>query len=287
MSRVAIVTDSTCDLDDATLARLGVLRVPLKVLFGDESFRDWVDLEPAEFYKKLVASDILPKTSQPSPADFLAVYNALAVEGFSGIVSIHLSGDLSGTCESAYMAADDSPIPVHVIDSRTVSQGLGLIVKGAAAARDEGLDLEAVVDKTQKIVDSLRVVFVLETLEYLVKGGRAGRAAGLAASLLNIKPVLEVKGGVVEPFAKVKGRKRAITEIADAVARDSQEKGRLRCAILHACLADCGAELVEAIKATGADVEFDEAGLVGSVIGTYTGLDALGCAFYPIDAVSA
>lgn len=281
MQRIGIVTDSTCDLSDAVLAELDVVRVPLKVLFGDESFRDWVDLQPAEFYAKLSSSDVLPKTSQPSPADFLEVYRRLADEGCEGIVSIHLSGSLSGTCESAYMAADESPIPVHVTDSRTVSQALGLVVKAAAAARAKGSDLAGVVEVAQKVTESIRILFVLDTLEYLVKGGRAGKAAGLAASLLNIKPVLEVREGVVEPFTKVKGRKRALTEMAAEVAREASEKGHLRCAILHGCLDDEGAELVSEIQAANADVEFDSPGLVGAVIGTYTGLNALGVAFYP------
>lgn len=283
MHRVGIVTDSTCDLDEATLKGLGVVMVPLKVLFGDETFIDWVDFTPQEFYTKLASSDVLPKTSQPSPADFLSVYRSLANEGCESIVSIHLTSVLSGTYESAHLAAADFPVPVNVVDTHSVSQGLGLVVHAAADAREQGRDAAEIAAHAQMTADSMRILFVLDTLDYLVKGGRAGKAQGLAASVLNIKPVLQMqKEGVVEPFKKVKGRKRALAEIAAEVNRESKERGRLRCAILHSCLPDEGAQLVAEIEDLGADVEFASPGLIGSVIGTYTGPNALGCAFYPL-----
>jgi len=129
----------------------------------------------------------------------------------------------------------------------------------------------------------VRVLFVLETLEFLVKGGRAGKAQGLAASLLNIKPVLQIsREGIVEPFKKVKGRKKALAEIAAEIAEVARVSGPLRATILHGSLSDEGRELVAEIEATGADVTFEAPGLIGAVIGTYTGPDALGCAFYPL-----
>lgn len=283
MPSVGIVTDSTCDMDPEELQALGVEMVPLKVLFGDETFLDWIDLPPARFFSKLAESKVFPKTSQPSPADFLEVYGRLADQGCDSIVSIHLSAALSGTYQSASLAAQDSPIPVHVIDSRKVTQGVALMVQAAVEARDEGLSGEAVAARLEGIADSMTLLFVLDTLEYLVKGGRAGKAAGLAASLLNIKPVLEVNSeGAVEPFKKVKGRKKALVEIAHKVAEDAAEKGRLRLALLHACTQDCGDDLRTAIEQSGADVEIVRVGLVGAVIGTYSGPDAVGCAYYPI-----
>jgi len=129
----------------------------------------------------------------------------------------------------------------------------------------------------------MRLFFVLDTLDYLLKGGRAGKAQGLAASLLNIKPVLEVNAeGIIEPFKKVKGRKKALAEIATHVAEDAKANGRMRLAVLHACAEDRGAELLSNIEATGADVEFESVGLVGAVVGTYTGREAVGVAYYPI-----
>lgn len=281
MPRVGLVTDSTCDLGPEVLAELDVRLVPLKVLFGNESFYDWTELRPEQFYEKLAVSPVLPKTSQPSPAEFLATYRALADEGCDSVVSIHLSGELSGTISSAVMAAKDSPVPVHVIDTRTVSHGVGLIVKAAVDARNAGLDGDAVADVARDTAVRTTVLFVLDTLEYLVKGGRAGKAQGLAAAMLNIKPVLQVNSdGIIEPLKKVKGRKRAIAEVASVLAEHAAKHGTVTAAVLHGCLEDGGAELIEEIKATGADINVVSSGTIGSVIGTYAGPGAIGVGYY-------
>ncbi len=283
MPRVGIVTDSTCDLSAAELAALDVRMVPLKVLFGDETFLDWVDLSPQEFYRKLAGSPVLPKTSQPSPAEFLATYRELAEQGCDAIVSIHLTAALSGTFESATMAAADSPVPVHVVDTRKVSQALGLVVREACATRDAGADAVAVAARAQDVSDRMRLYFVLDTLDYLVKGGRAGKATGLAASLLNIKPVLDMNAdGIIEPFKKVKGRRKAYAELAAHVAEDARANGRMRLAILHACSPEWEADLRADLDASGADIELVTTGLVGAVIGTYAGPGAVGCGYFPI-----
>lgn len=283
MSRVGIVTDSTCDLLPSELEALGVTMVPLKVLFAEESFLDWVELGPEEFYAKLATATQLPKTSQPSPADFAAAYKRLAEEGCEAIVSIHLTSALSGTFASAEMAAKDSAVPVHVIDTRKVSQAAALVVKAACEARDAGADAEAIAARATEVSRSMRLFFVLDTLEYLVKGGRAGKAAGLAASLLNIKPVLEMNAeGTIEPFRKVKGRKKAMAELAAHITEDAAANGRMRLSVLHACSEQVAHELVAALSEAGADVEVESIGVVGSVIGTYAGPNAVGCGYYPI-----
>ena len=284
MARVGIVTDSTCDLNLQELESLGVTMVPLKVLFGDESFRDWVDLKPNEFYAKLATAPVLPKTSQPSPAEFAEAYAALAAQGCDSIVSIHLSGPLSGTVESATMAANGAAIPVHVVDTREVSHAVGMVVHEACSARDAGSSGEEVAERARAVAGSMRMLFVLDTLEYLVKGGRAGKATGLAASILNIKPVLLInEDGIIEPFKKVKGRKKALAELAQHVAEEAGRLGRLKVGFLHACNEQYAQELRADIEATGADVEFVSSGLIGAVIGTYAGPDAVGCAFFPAD----
>lgn len=283
MTKVGIVTDSTCDLGPEALAELGVTMVPLKVLFGDTTYLDWIEIQPAEFYRKLADAPLPPKTSQPSPAEFSAAYRDLAEQGCEAIVSIHLSSVLSGTHQSAVLAAADSPVPVHVVDTRNVSHAVGLIVKAAVEARDGGATAQEVADLAESLSAKTRLFFVLDTLEFLVKGGRAGKAQGLAASLLNIKPVLTVNAeGVVEPFKKLKGRKKAIATLAAHVADEAKTHGRLRVALLHACVDDCGAELVAELERAGADIEIVSDGLVGSVIGTYAGPQAIGCAYYPI-----
>lgn len=225
MPKLGIVTDSTCDLGPEWLTAHEVEMVPLKVLFGTESFHDWLDLSPEAFYRKLEAADTLPKTSQPSPGEFEEVYRRLAEEGCDGIVSIHLSSKLSGTYESATLASAESSIPVRLVDSLTASQATGLVVKAAIDARDAGRSLDEVQAAADKAVTDVRLYFVLETLEYLVKGGRAGKAQALAASLLNIKPVLETNDeGIVAPVKKVRGMQQALEEIATMLTDDTAGK---------------------------------------------------------------
>lgn len=284
MQKVGIVTDSTCDLRPAELAALGVVMVPLTVHFGDEHLRDWLDLTADEFYPKLAAftSGGLPTTSQPSPADFSAAYAQLAAEGAEEIVSIHLSAALSGTYESAMLAAKSSPVPVRVVDGKKASCATALMVQEAVAARGAGGDAAAVEAAALKAVAGMRLFFLLDTLEFLVKGGRAGKAAGLAASLLNIKPVLRVnEDGIIEPFTKVRGRKQAIAALAQHVAEDATANGRMRISLLHACTASDAQDLEDAIKAAGADVEWLPTHEIGAVIGVYTGPGAIGAAYYP------
>jgi DegV family protein with EDD domain len=283
MHRTGIVTDSTCDLTPGELADLDVLMVPLTVHFGEEQLRDWVELTPEQFYPRLATFKGMPTTSQPSPADFAATYKALAESGVEEIISIHLSAALSGTCESALLAARTSPVPVCVVDGKRASRGTGLIVKVAAEARRDGADAAGIEARARQVAAECRLYFLLDTLDLLVKGGRAGKASGLAASLLKIKPVLRVNDdGIIEPFKKVRGRQQAIASLAAHVAADSRSNGRMRVSLLHACSPDEGKELKDAVTAAGADVEWDSAGAIGAVIGVYTGPGAIGCAYYPI-----
>jgi len=283
MPRIGLVTDSTCDLGPEELAALDVRMVPLTVHLGDEHFADWLDLRPDEFYPMLLAASQLPTTSQPSPADFSAVYERLAAEGCEEIVVATLSAALSGTFESATLAASTSPVPVRIVDGKRASQATGLIVKAAAEARAAGMGASAIEARTIEVARSTRLYFLLDTLDYLVKGGRAGKATGLAASLLNIKPVLQVNAeGIIEPFKKVRGRSQAIAALAQHVADDSRRNGRMRIALLHAAKAEDAEELEAAIRAAGADVEIESHGVIGAVIGVYTGPGAVGVAYYPI-----
>ncbi len=283
MPHVGLVCDSTCDLAPEWLAEHGVRMVPLRVLFGEEAHLDWVDMHPDEFFARLASSPVLPTTSQPSPADFERAYAELAAQGCDSIVSIHLTAPLSGTFESATMAAQTSALPVDVVDTKLVSQAVGLVVKKAIALRDSGATAEEIASDCRATAAATRLFFVLNTLEYLVKGGRAGKAQGLAASLLNIKPILRFNSeGTIEPFMKVKGTRKALAELAAHTAEESRSSGRLRLAILHAESPELADELVAALDAAGADYELDSIGLVGAVIGTYAGPGAVGLAYYPL-----
>lgn len=281
MSKVGIVCDSTCDMGPEWLAAHDVEMVPLKVNFGDDQYLDWVDLTPEMFFAKLDVAPSLPKTSQPSPADFLAVYDKLANEGCAEIVSIHLTSPLSGTVESARLGAEMARIPIRVVDTLTVTMGEGLAIMDAVAARDAGGDADAIEAAARYSVEHGRLFFALNTLEYLVKGGRAGKAAGLAASLLNIKPVLTFnRDGIIEPYKKVKGTKKAIAEIAAASAEVGT--GHLRVGLLHSEAPELAAELEAALREAGVDFEIVHTVRVGAVIGTYAGRGAVGAVFCPV-----
>jgi DegV family protein with EDD domain len=283
MPRVGIVTDSTCDIEPSRLATLDVEMVPLTVHFGDTHYRDWIDLTPSEFYPKLAAATALPTTSQPSPAAFASAYAKLAQQGCEEIVVITLSSALSGTFESATLAAKEPPVPIRIVDGRKASQATGLMVLAAVEARAGGADAAVVEARAIEVAASVRLFFLLDTLEFLVKGGRAGKATGLAASLLNIKPVLEVNSdGIIEPFKKVRGRSQAIAALAQHVAEESHSRGRLRVALLHAQLEGEATEMREALATAGVDMEVVSDGVIGAVIGTYTGPGAVGVAYYPV-----
>ena len=280
MPKIGLVCDSTCDLGPEWLSARDVVMVPLKVTFGDDTYLDWTDLTPEQFYVKLVSADPLPKTSQPSPADFGAVYRRLADEGCTGIVSIHLTSALSGTIESAIMAAGLAAVPVRVVDTLTVSAAVALAIDAAIEARDAGADLDTVEAAARTAAERTTLLFALDTLDYLVKGGRAGKAQGLAASLLNIKPVLTFnREGIIEPFKKAKGIKKAIAEIAAQVAEASTE-GPVKLSMLHAQAPDLIEELAAALERSGARYELLHTVGVGAVIGTYAGPRAIGAAFY-------
>lgn len=281
MPRIAIVTDSTCDVGPDALEARGVTMVPLKVHFGDETFRDWLDLTPVTFYPKLRAAAQLPTTSQPTPGEFGDVYERLAKEGYEGVVSIHLSAKLSGTFESATLAAKTSSIPVRVVDSTFVSGAITLAIDEAVAARDAGASLDEVEKAAVDAAGRTELFFVLDTLDYLVKGGRAGRSQGMAAALLNIKPVLQVTGGVIEPFRKSKGTAKAIREMAEHVADRAKKLGPLRIVVIHAVAENLADELTNAIRSAGVDIASLAVDEIGSVIGTHVGPRAVGVAYMP------
>ncbi len=281
MSRVAIVCDSTCDLPPAWLAGNDIRMVPLKVAFGDDTYLDWLEFDPQRFFERLSTSTDLPKTSQPSPAEFADIYAACADEGYTEIVSVHLSAALSGTIESATLAATECRIPVRLVDTKLVSQATALVVKAAQRAREAGGSAESIERAAREASESCRLLFILDTLEYLVKGGRAGKAAGLAASVLNIKPVLTfTPDGTIEPFKKVKGLKKAVGEVAAQVAEDTRDRP-VRLVIFHSRAPDLAETMRGALDAAGARYELDSIGEIGAVIGTYAGPGAVGVAYHP------
>lgn len=231
MARVAVVTDSTADIPPELVAELDIHVVPLTVRIGSDVFEDRVTITPAEFMRRLAESDDFPSTSQPPVGRFQELYSRLA-EDHDGIASIHLSSRLSGTYQSACLARDsiDGRLPIAVLDSRSASMGLGFPVLRAARAAREGRSLDAVVELTQRAFDATSVLFLLDTLEYLRRGGRIGRAAEIVGSILQLKPILRLEEGLVVPYARTRTLPRATAGLIEAV-RDIPVIDRL--AILH------------------------------------------------------
>ncbi|MDA8097792.1 MAG: DegV family protein [Clostridia bacterium] len=279
MPNVRIVTDSTADLPPDLVSKYGITVVPLKVLFEQDVYRDGVDISLDDFYRRLV--DQPSSTSQPSPAEFLEVYQSFSEQGDS-IVSIHISAALSGTHQSAQLAKSMMPkADIELIDSKVTSVGLGLIVLAAAKSVQEGWNKHEVIHFVNWLVDNIRVYFMVNTLDYLQRGGRIGRAHAFLGTLLNIKPLLKLSDGLVTPHEKVRGRTKCLDRIAEIGKELSEQRGQLVYATLHGNAPKLGQELDERLfSRLGYEPEYRTR--AGAVIGTHTGPGVVGVAYHPV-----
>jgi DegV family protein with EDD domain len=271
----AIVLDSTSDYPEAPARFPNMRFVPLYVRFGDETYRDYVELGPDEFFRRLRTSQALPATSQPTPQDFLEAYEGLAA--YDRVYSLHVSSKVSGTHQSATLAAAElGGDRVRVVDTRSVSLAIAMLAHAierrlAAGTTDE--EIEALVERFHA---DCSVVFTVETLEYLQRGGRIGRAAALAGSLLNVRPILAIQDGEVVAVARVRGRQKALAEFERRFAEATEDRPGLRVAIAHADAAEWVGTLSELVWRTrpSAEIEFTE--ILGAVVSTHAGPGAVG-----------
>lgn len=217
---VAVVVDSTADIPQAIREELGISVVPLTILFGREAFLDGVEMNGDQFYARLIEGNIHPTTSQPSPGLFAETYEKLA-QNHDGIISIHLSGKLSGTVRSAEQAKELAPnVPIRVIDSGSVSMGFGFLgIEAARMARD-GKSLDQIATHIESLVENVRLWAVLDTLKYLERGGRIGRAGAFLGTLLNVKPIIQIKGEVL-PAERVRTHKKAIARMVELATAEA------------------------------------------------------------------
>jgi DegV family protein with EDD domain len=277
--RVAIVTDSTSDLPPALAAARSITIVPLTLNFDGQALLDGVDITPSEFYRRLPNATSHPTTSQPSPGQFAEVYNALLAD-HDAIVSIHISEKLSGTFESAQQAADmTDPTQVHVIDSQVVSMGLGLVALGAATLAATGAEAEAIVEKVNAMRGMVETYFSVATLEFLRRGGRIGRASALLGSVLQVKPVLCIRDGLVTPLERVRTFERALSRVVE-LAR-AVDRGQGICAIVGHAGAEADAERVARELEPIAETLMIQA--LGPVVGAHAGPGVVGVGCYPAD----
>ena len=240
---IKIVTDSAADLPAALIEELGVTVVPVYLRFGKEVYRDRVDISEEEFYQRLLHDPVHPNTTQPSPQDFASVYDKLSREA-DGIISVHITSKLSGTYNSAVQGKKmaSNRCPIEVVDSQTLSIAVGLMAIQASKMARSGMSFQKIVDELGKIIPNVHLLILFDTLKYLVKGGRVGKAKALMGSILNVKPMLAMKDGELVPSGQVRTRSKGIDRLVDFV-KDAKEIQDL--AILYSTTPDEAQALIE------------------------------------------
>jgi DegV family protein with EDD domain len=272
MAGVRIVTDSSCDLTEQDTDELGIEIVPLSIRFGAEEYTDGRDLSVEDFYKKMAATEALPETAAPAPGAFEQAFRNAAEGGADGILCLNLSSQLSATMQSAQNAAKAfDAIPVRVMDSRSITSGLGTQVLLAARAAAGGADLDEVTALVEGLIPRTRVFGALNTLENLKKGGRIGGAKALMGSVLSIKPLVDISSGAVEEAGKARTRRKAFQWLLDRIRADGAVE---ELAIMHGEARDIG-DLLD-LLAPDHPADTIRVGKIGPVIGTHGGAELVG-----------
>jgi DegV family protein with EDD domain len=271
----AVVLDSTSDYPEAPSRFPNMRFVPLYVRFGDETYRDYEELGPAAFYAKLRTSPVLPATSQPTPQDFLTTYEELA--GYERIYSLHVSSKVSGTVQSAELAASElGGEKVRVVDTLSVSLAVAMLAHAIQRRLARGTTDEEIDVLLERFRRDYGVVFTVETLEYLQRGGRIGRAAALAGSLLNVRPILAIEEGVVVAVARVRGRQKALAEFERRFEAATHDRPGLRVAFAHADAPEWIGTLSELVWRVRPKAEIEFTATLGAVVSTHAGPGTVG-----------
>jgi DegV family protein with EDD domain len=272
MSNVKIVTDSTADIPSELSKELGITVVPLNVIFSDdEIYEDGVTLTSDQFYQKVQQTNVIPSTSQPTPYQFEEVYRSL-LEDDTKILSIHLSSKLSGTFQAAAIAKQsmDDDESIYVVDSKRASYAIGIIVVEIAKMAKDGKSIEECKARLDELLSQTTVFFMVDTLEFLQKNGRIGKASAVLGSMLKIKPILSLsKEGEVYPFEKARGQKKALNRIVELL-KEQYGSDAVHVGISHAVNESLAIEMISKIK-NEFNVETDVVTSIGAVIGAHVG----------------
>ena len=273
---IKVVTDSTSDLPADVAESLGIEVVPLNVHFGSDVYKDRVNLMPDTFYDKLINGNVLPTTSQPSVGEFIEVYERLGSDA-DGIVSVHISEKLSGTMNSARLASQqaNADCPIEVVDTFQVSMGVGICAMEVAEVANSGGDMNQVILAARNAVTRSQCFFMLETLEFLQKGGRIGKAQALIGNLLKIRPMLMLQEGEVHPLGRERTRRKGIAKLVDTVKELAPISGL---AVMYSTALDEAQTLAQNISKFMIEGREPMMLQIGPVIGTYAGPDTLGIA---------
>jgi DegV family protein with EDD domain len=274
-ANTAIVVDSTADFAAAPQRFVNWRVVPLYVRFGDESYRDYVELEPEDFYARLRTATETPSTSQPTPGDFLDTYRELG--GYERILSLHIAGRLSGTIESARSAGrllgDDR---VRTIDSGSASAAIAMLGLAVQRRLERGTSDDEVDALVARYRREAGLLFTVDTLEYLARGGRIGRARAWAGELLSIKPILSIREGEVLPVKRVRGNRKAFLEFASTFEQETRDVPSLRIGIAHAAAPERAEALSELVRRTRPAAELELVTTLGPVVGAHAGPGTVG-----------
>ncbi len=278
---VRFIVDSAADIKPAEAKDLGIIHIPLKVMFGDVEYRDAVDLSHREFYEKLIESNTLPTTSQITPAEFADVYEEVVAAGDSAVV-ITLSSKLSGTCQSAMIAAQDYEGKIFVVDSEHVSLSERILVLRGLELVKEGLEAKDIAQRLDIEKKNIKLLALLDTLEYLKKGGRISSAVALAGGLLNIKPVITVEEGVVEMVGKARGSKQGNNLLRELIQKSGGVDFNKPYCLAYSGLSD---SLLQKYIKDSAELWQESTdklpiATVGCTIGTHAGPGAVAVAFF-------
>jgi DegV family protein with EDD domain len=269
----AIVLDSTADFPEAPQRFPNWRVVPLYVLFGDESYRDYVELAPAEFYARLRASEQLPTTSQPTPGDFLQTYEELGA--YERIYSLHISAALSGTYQSATTAAEQIGDKVRTVDSESASAAIAMLGLAVQQRLERGTTDDEVEALIKRYREQAHLIFTVDTLEFLRRGGRIGRASAWAGQLLHVKPILTIEREVV-PLKRVRGNQKAMQEFVSAFTSTTHDTPTLKVGIAHADAPDRARQLEKMVHAERPQAEIEVVTTLGAVVGTHAGPGTVG-----------
>jgi DegV family protein with EDD domain len=273
-ANTAIVLDSTADFPEAPQRFPNWRVVPLYVRFGDESHRDYVELGPEEFYARLRTAETLPTTSQPTPGDFLATYEELA--GYERIFSIHIASQLSGTFQSAQTAAGELGDKVRTIDSGTASAAIAMLGLAIQRRLDSGTNDDEIDALVETYHRAARLLFTVDTLEFLQRGGRIGRAAAMAGQLLSVKPILTIRDGEVVPLKRVRGNQKAMQEFVTQFTEGSRDVPTLRIGIAHADAPERAEQLRKMVRGERPQAQIELVTTLGAVVGTHAGPGTVG-----------
>ncbi len=278
-SNVAVATDSTANIPDEFVDDLNIHVIPQCLNWEGETFLDGIDITPTEFYQRLGQAKELPTTSQPSAGEFHEFFGKLA-EDNQAIIGVFISEHLSGTIDSALTAADMMPdFPIEIIDSQSASMGLGFMAMAVARALKEGSTYKDAAQLARELIPFTHAIFVVDTLEYLHRGGRIGGAQRLLGSLLSMKPLLHLEEGRIEPLARIRTKRKAVEKLLDVVAADTEGKGNLHASVIHAAAPEDAERFKQQVIERLDPVELIITEL-SPVVGTHTGPGLVGMGYY-------